>query len=63
VEKQILVAGFGGQGEWLSFWLRPWQLIKKKKAMKVYHSQLIIPSLKRLFKSFLAQNEIFWKSS
>ncbi len=52
-----------GKGEWFSFWLSPWQLAKKKKALKSYQSQLIVPSLKLLFRSFLAQNEIFYLSS
>jgi len=47
------------KGRWFVFWLRPEQLKKKKAALETYKSQLIVPSLKLLFRSFLAQNEIF----
>jgi len=47
------------KGKWFVFWLHPEQLKKKKAALETYKSQLIVPSLKLLFRSFLAQNEIF----
>ena len=47
-----------GEG-WFSFWLSEKQLVKKRKALNCYQSQLIIPTLRALFRSFQAQNEIF----
>ncbi|MCD6225596.1 PIG-L family deacetylase [bacterium] len=47
------------KGRCFSFWLRPEQLRRKKAALKAYQSQLILPTLRHLFASFLTQNEIF----
>ena len=47
-----------GEG-WFSFWLSKEQMAKKRKALNCYQSQLIIPTLRALFRSFQAQNEIF----
>ena len=44
---------------WFSFWLSEEQLVKKRKALNCYQSQLIVPTLRALFRSFQAQNEIF----
>ena len=44
---------------WFSFWLSEEQLVKKRSALNCYQSQLIIPTLRALFRSFQAQNEIF----
>jgi len=47
---------------WYSFWLNREEAEKKKKALLEYKSQIKIPTLKPLFKSFLgARNEIFEK--
>ncbi|MBP8591116.1 PIG-L family deacetylase [Candidatus Shapirobacteria bacterium] len=53
-------ARFGQKNyHWFSFWLSKEQLEKKKNALDSYQSQQIIPTLKALFKSFEAKNEIF----
>lgn len=44
---------------WYSFWLTESGLKRKKKALSAYRSQKAVPTLKNLFASFLAQNEIF----
>ena len=47
---------------WYSFWLNREEAEKKRKALLEYKSQIKIPTLKPLFKSFLgARNEIFEK--
>ena len=47
---------------WYSFWLNREEVEKKRKALLEYKSQIKIPTLKPLFKSFLgARNEIFEK--
>lgn len=47
-----------GEG-WFSFWLSKEQIAKKRKALNCYQSQLIVPTLRALFRSFQTQNEIF----
>jgi len=47
------------KNKWFSFWLQSDQLKIKKMALQKYESQRIVPTLNWLFKSFLAQNEIF----
>ena len=48
--------------KWYSFWLNCEEAEKKKKALLEYKSQIKIPTLRPLFKSFLgARNEIFEK--
>jgi len=44
---------------WFSFWLSEEQLAKKRSALNCYQSQLVIPTLRALFRSFQAKNEIF----
>ena len=44
---------------WFNFWLSEEQLVKKRSALNCYQSQLIIPTLRTLFRSFQAQNKIF----
>lgn len=46
---------------WYSFWLDNKEFLKKKKALVSYKSQFKIPTLKNLFKNFVARNEIFEK--
>ena len=51
------------KGSWFSFWLRPKQLKKKRKALEAYRSQFPLPNIKSFFASFLTQNELFEKMS
>ncbi|MGB9706978.1 MAG: PIG-L family deacetylase [Microgenomates group bacterium] len=59
-EKIVYPPKFLVFGEnWYSFWLSREELEKKKKALLAYKSQIKIPTLKSLFRGFLARNEIF----
>lgn len=51
------------RGEWFSFWLDDYFLKRKRLALGVYKSQSMVPTLKKLFRSFLARNEIFERVS
>ena len=57
----FLSGGIGFLGGWLSRSKKPsLSLLKiKRSALNCYQSQLIIPTLRALFRSFQAQNEIF----
>jgi len=47
------------KNSWFSFWLTVKEWERKKKALSAYKSQRNLPTLRGLFRSFLAHNEIF----
>lgn len=47
------------EGDWFNFWLSEREQKKKEKAIACYQNQREVPTLKRLFESFLTRNEIF----
>jgi LmbE family N-acetylglucosaminyl deacetylase len=51
------------KGKWFSFWLDDYLLKEKRLALEAYKSQSMVPTLKRLFRSFLVRNEIFEKAT
>lgn len=47
------------KNSWFSFWLTEKDWERKKKALAAYKSQRNLPTLRQLFRSMLAHNEIF----